>query len=325
MEGVATLVGQIARKSVSHWGVATVEDIAAQTSTASGQEVHNQFASAVLSAQDGFRWLDQASGWFWLESTARNALLNQIEKVLSACNRTHVSELRTGVSRHHRREGFAPPQRVLLELCAQSGWCRVEGSFVSAIRSLDHRAVLSPTETIIVNVLKENAGILRRQQLEDLCLARGLKRDIFYVHLTYSPVLARYAPGVYGVRGTQIPPGLAESMVETRRKTRVLADYGWLPDGRISVSYKLSEGALSNGIVSVPAGMKSYLQGEFSLLLADGQPVGRLVVKDTQAWGLGPFFRRRGGEPGDFFQIVFDTKQRTASVALGEPVEDPEE
>jgi hypothetical protein len=41
---------------------------------------------------------------------------NQVEKILSACKRIHVCELRAGVSRHHRREGFAPPQRVLLQL-----------------------------------------------------------------------------------------------------------------------------------------------------------------------------------------------------------------
>ncbi len=324
MQGVAKLVVELARKSISHWGVATVEDIAAQTSAVAGEEIPKQFTCSVLSAQHGFRWLDQTSGWFWLESTARNALMNQIEKILSACNRIHVSELRAGVSRHHRREGFAPPQRVLLELCSQSGWCRLEENFVAAARPIDHRALLSETEGTVVNVLKENGGILRRQQLEDLCIARGLKRSTFYIHLTYSPVIARYAPGVYGVRGAEIPPGLAESMVEIRRQTRVLADYGWLPNGRVFVSYNLSEGALSNGILSVPAGMKTYLQGEFRLLQIDGQPVGRLSVKDTQAWGLGPFFRRRGGEPGDFLQIVFDTKQRSASVTLGEPLEEPD-
>lgn len=187
---------------------------------------------------------------------------------------------------------------------------------------LDYREVLSDTESIIVDVLREHGPVMQRPKLEELCLGKGLHRDTFYIHLTYSPVIARYARGVYGLRGAQIPPGLAESMVELRRKTRVLADYGWLPDGRIFVSYKLSAGALSNGIVSVPSGMKSYLQGEFGLLIADGQSVGRLVVKDTQAWGLGPFFKRRGGEPGDLFQIIFDTKQRLASVHLGEALED---
>jgi len=321
MVRAAKLVGQVARRSISHWGVATMEDIAAQVSVASGGQVTNHLVRRVLSAQVGFRWLDQPSGWFWLESTPRNVLLNQIEKILAACNRIHVGELRAGVSRHHRREGFAPPQRVLLELCAQCGWCHVQGNYVTAARYLDPHDALSDTEEVIVNVLKENGGVLERQALEDQCLARGLKRDVFYVHLTYSPVVERYAPGVYGVRGVEIPPGLAQSMVKMRKKTRVISDYGWQPDGNILVSYRLSEGALSNGIVTVPASMKSYVQGDYGLVSLDGLPVGRLVVKDTQAWGLGPFFRRRGGEPGDSLQIVFDGKRRIASVALGEPDE----
>ena len=146
-----------------------------------------------------------------------------------------------------------------------------------------------------------------------------------YVNLTYSPVIARYARGVYGIRGAPISPGVAESMVESHRKTRVLADYGWLADGKILISYRLSAGSLSNGIVTVPASMKCYLQGEFGLFIEDGQAAGRMVVKDTQAWGLGPFFRRRGGEPGDLFEVVFDTKNRLAEVRLGETIDQDNE
>ena len=51
--------------------------------------------------------------------------------------------------------------------------------------------------------------------------------------------------------------------------------------------------------------------------------VGNLVAKDTSVWGLGPFFRRRGGEPGDTLTIRFDLKGRVAVVELGdEPSDD---
>ena len=321
-KGVAKAVLQLARKSISHWGASTIEDIAAQISDLLHRDVSPKFVRAVLCAQHRFSWLDEPSGWFWLKSTARNALLNQIQKVVSVAPHIHVSELRAGVSRHHRREGFAPPKRVLITLCAQAGDYAIEGDSVFARTPLNHKEVLSNTESIIVDVLHEHGPLMQGPKLEALCVGRGLLRDTFYIHLTYSPVITRYARGVYGLRGAKIPPGLAESMIELRRKTRVLGDYGWLSDGRIFLSYKLSEGSLSNGIVSVPSGMKSYLQGEFGLLIADGQSVGRLVIKNTQAWGLGPLFRRRGGEPGDLFQIVFDTKQRLASVHLKEALED---
>jgi len=71
--------------------------------------------------------------------------------------------------------------------------------------------------------------------------------------------------------------------------------------------------------------MKTYVQGQFRLVSPDGQTVGQVVVKDTQAWGLGPFFRRRGGEPGDVLELIFDPKGRIASVALGESDEDASE
>ena len=281
-----------------------------------------KFVNAVLCSQPGFGWLDESSEWFWFKPTTRNALFNQIQKVISVAPRIHVSELRAGISRHHRREGFAPPQRVLLALCAQAEGCGIDVNFVLAKPPLDYHEVLSDTESIIADVLRGHGPVMQRAKLEELCLGKGLHRDTFYIHLTYSPVIARYAPGVYGLRGAQIPPGLAASMVESRRKTRVLADYGWLPDGRIFLCYRLSEGTLSNGIVSIPAGMKSHIQGDFQLLIADGQSAGRFVVKDTQAWGLGPFFRRRGGEPGDLLQIICDMRQRVASATLGESGDD---
>ena len=74
----------------------------------------------------------------------------------------------------------------------------------------------------------------------------------------------------------------------------------------------------------MPAGIRQYVQGRFTLKTADAMEVGSLVVKEISAWGLGPFFRRRGGEPGDTLTIRFDLKQRVAVVELGdEPSEDP--
>jgi len=41
-------------------------------------------------------------------------------------------------------------------------------------------------------------------------------------------------------------------------------------------------------------------------------------VKDSQAWGLGPLFRRRGGDLGDSLRIVFDLKSKIAVAELGQ-------
>jgi hypothetical protein len=42
------------------------------------------------------------------------------------------------------------------------------------------------------------------------------------------------------------------------------------------------------------------------------------VVKDSQIWGLGPLFSRRGGDPGDSLRILFDLKTKNAIAELGQ-------
>lgn len=67
--------------------------------------------------------------------------------------------------------------------------------------------------------------------------------------------------------------------------------------------------------------MSQYIFGEIDVpaLDDDKSPVmGRLVVKDSQAWGLGPLFRRRGGDPGDSLRIEFDLKTKVAVAELGQ-------
>ena len=317
--GITKQILQLARKSISHWGVTTIEDVAAEVGGILGKQVSGKLVASIVSAQPAFRWLDEASGWFWLTSTARNSLLNQIEKILSVCGRVHIGELRSGVSRNHRREGFAPPQRVLLALCQQSGAYGVVGNMVRANPPLDCSEILSDSENIFVDVFHETGPLIESRKLEAECLKRNMSRATFGQSLSYSPIITRFARCVYGLRGTEVPPGLADSLVVERpRGRRVLADYGWLEDGNIFLTYKLSAGTLANGIISVPTGMKQYLAGAHELRVADGVPIGRLVVKDSQAWGLGPLFSRRGGEPGDSLRILFDLKTKTAIAELGQ-------
>lgn len=71
--------------------------------------------------------------------------------------------------------------------------------------------------------------------------------------------------------------------------------------------------------------MKQHLQGAYELRVAENLAIGRLVVKDSQIWGLGPLFTRRGGEPGDSLRILFDLKTKIALAELGQASVDEED
>jgi len=102
-----------------------------------------------------------------------------------------------------------------------------------------------------------------------------------------------------------------------RQHRKVLADYGWTPEGQIWLAYRLSEATILTGVVSVPAAMRDFVAGEFALKSQDGEGMGILVAKESTAWGLGPFFSRRGGEAGDYLLISLDLKMREANLCLG--------
>ena len=306
-------IDHVVRAAVRHWGVATVDDVAAAMS------LTPTFIRKVLIVLPGFKWLDEATGWFWIVDVTRNALLTQIRKVLAVSLSIAVGELRTGVGRHHRRKGFAPPRRVLLELCQQLPWCRVADEMVTATQSLNPNEVLSDSEQRIFQILKEHGPVMQRQRFENLCVNAGVNRHTFWIFLSYCPIITRYAAGVYGLRGAQVTAGLVESLMpKTISKSKLVIDYGWTKDRNIRILYRISPGMLSNGVVSIPAAMKTFLQGRFTLMTGDNSHVGELVVKDTSAWGFGPFYSRRGGEPGDYLSVVFNPSERVVVVQIGD-------
>lgn len=316
---------RIARKSVSRWGVTTTEDVAAQLERKSGFTIPSDFVIQVLVDRDDFFWLDESRGWFSLHSVPRNRLLNQIEKIVAVAGRIQVSELRGGLSRFHRLQGFAPPRRVLLELCRCVPMYRVEDDTIIADPPLDFLSVLGQNEQIMVRVLRAEGPVLRTTEFEEHCLSAGMNRATFWQYLQYSPIIERYATGVYGLRGAEVAPGVAESEVLRRRLNRVLRDYGWTKDGRIRLSYRLSKGLAGNGVPSIPAAMKGFIKGEFQIKTPDGTRFGKFVSGESGAWGLGPLFRRRGAEPDDFLLLILDLNRREAIAYLGDEsvLEDP--
>ncbi|MFI5386747.1 MAG: DNA-directed RNA polymerase subunit alpha C-terminal domain-containing protein [Fimbriimonadales bacterium] len=315
---LSRVVIRMARRAIEHWGVTTVADVTAQAAEGASASINVDSVQEILVAYEDFRWLDQAGGWFWFSSVPRNRLLNQIEKILSVAGRIGVSELRPAVARHYRMKGFAPPRRVLLELCRQVDGYRVEGDSIIADPPLDWREVLADSEQTITRVLKEHGPVMQRDRIEELCSALGMQRDAFSLNLQYSPVVTKFARGVYGIPGSEIPPGVVESLVPMRRPTRVLRDYGWTADGKVWLGYCLSDATILSGVVTVPVAMKQFISGDFTLKAEDGIVVGKLVCRQNSAWGLGPFFRRRGAEAGDYLVVVFDLAHREAIVRVGD-------
>ena len=308
-----------ARRLVARFGMATLEDVADSAGDTHGRPIGAGLVQSILGDCADFRWLDADRGaWFWMTGVPRNRMLNQMRKVVSVCRRVHIAELRAGLARYHRLRGFSPPRRVLLEFCRQNDCFAVDGEMVTRRGVPDWQEVLRGSERKLVELLRGHGPALGRAQLEELALSSGVSPPAFSMLLSSSPVISRLALGVYALVGARVPPGLVDPLLRHGRRSRVLHDYGWLDGGQAWLAYRVSRSMVSSGGFYVPAGMARLLQGEYDLRGVDGSRLGRLTLGPTNSWGLGPFFRRRGGEAGDMLLLVLDPEHRHARVELGD-------
>lgn len=306
-----TAVRKLALASSRRFTVTSLRDLGAK---AAGSSLSERNLAQAIEGMSGFVWLDRPSGWFWIKGR-RSRLFTRIRKILSVANRISLGELRSGIARDHRMGGFAPPRRILAQLCRLIPGVRVEGEMVIADPPIDSAKTLSHLEHTMIGVLRESKGILPRETFEKMCLEKGVNQHSFWQYLSYSPLISKYSRGVYGIRGTDVEPGTAERLRPRVANRVVLKDYGYASGGRIWFGYCLSNSTVMSGIVTIPASMMRLLHGDYTLRSESGDNLGTLRSQRSRAWGLKPLILRKGLEAGDFLMLTFDLHSREVLVA----------
>jgi len=320
---------QQARKYVEHWGAGTIDDLTYVVNEKCNPPISDEFTKMVLESLENFRWLDKETAWFWLINTKRNRINNLILQILSVADRLTINDLRNGIMRPYRMRGYSPPRRVLKAICEQLGYT-VENDMIIADPPLKWEDVLEGTNAFdLVMALKLYGPVLTRSDFEQLCVNNGMNQRSFYMYLGSSPLIQRYSRGIYGLRSAKVSAAEIEELrkrveEETQIKIRafaqnkVLLDFGRTDEGHIWIGYRLSASTISNGVVTTPGSLQKYVDGEFPLFSADKINMGTLKSSNGSTWGLGPFFRRRGAEPGDYMLLTYVLNRKSVSVELGD-------
>lgn len=311
-------VSSVAGRLVQHWGVTTVEDVAEAANVPIERDDERAALSVLLSQIPAVHWLDAEQRWFWIASKSRNRLLNQIEKILSVAGSIDLGELRDGVGRSHRMKGFRPPRAILSALCKDTHlYTFHEGRVGGGPQLPDWQELLGTIERALVEVLFDEGPVMRREDLERHVVGeRGIARNSFNVYLTYSPILRRFAPGVFGLRGAPVTAAQVQATIPPRVRTQVLKDHGWTSEGKLWAVYRVSQSAVSSGVLSPSVTIRDVARGRYELVSEDGRAAGSLVVED-RIWGLSPFYRRWGIEPGDHVALVLHPMKHEATVSAG--------
>ena len=313
-KGLARLISMHARRAVSKYGLANLVDLKEELADITRSFGNEKLISSVVRAMDSYEDLGQ--GWFWLQGRSRNHMLTVVRKIFAVAPRIHVSEMRAAIANDPRGMGFAPPKEVVTRFCQTAVKCVLDDDFLVIPKPDDPRKVLSEVEHVIFDVCLAHGPLLRRGDLERLCTERGVNRITLGIYLTRHAILAKYSIGIYGLRGATFSPGDLERL-SLHRQSRY-SDHGWTEHAHPWAAVELSASALSSGAVQLPATLRQQLRGRYALRTEDGLTVGQLVVSDRATWGLGPLFRRRGGEPGDILLLTFDLRRREVTARLGD-------
>ena len=124
-------------------------------------------------------------------------------------------------------------------------------------------------------VLREAGPLMRAPEFETKCVEAGLKRPTFWSNVRSSPIIRRFAPGLYGLVGADVLPSDIEKKARGRRK-RLLQDYSWTNEGGLRITYRLSSSALKNGVLGLPSAVADFFSEEFRLLNEKGGVIGTI-------------------------------------------------
>jgi hypothetical protein len=201
--GLAKTIVQVARKRVSHAGLSKLAGLRDQVRQETGVSIGKPLLKSVLQSLPSLHWLDEECDWFFLEDVQRNHLVTRVTKLLSVAPRISVREIRASIANDHRVKGLDPPKSVILEFCRVACNADLDGDYLIASQAPLAAEVLSEGEQLAYSVLLNEGPFLDRGAFERKCIERGMNRNTFAAYVRRLPIVARYAPGVYGLRGAR--------------------------------------------------------------------------------------------------------------------------
>jgi Sigma-70, region 4 len=321
---------RLARKLAGQAGVASLfqlldrygESVEAKGSTAAkARSVTEDDLRRFLSGDKKCEFLNE--DWFWFPDIpeGRNRLVNIAKKMLSVVSPQTISSIREGTRRAFRyrastnpryRSLVTPPHAVMSAFFLRHPDFQLVEDTLDCLTPLDYRAFLGDGEQVLVEVLRSSSiGVLDRKALIDGSKTRGLNENTLAVYTTYSPILEHIGLDLWKLRGVRVDPAAVEAVREQNqlrtRQTRLL-EYGWTPDGRLWIAWKLP-GTLNTPVLSVPGAVRRYLCNRtFAAINKDvGKNIGQASVNEAgTSYGYGPFLRHAGADEGDTLLAEFD-------------------
>jgi hypothetical protein len=345
VDGVGTIL-RIARALSGSAGVASVfqvvDRLAAKNQLQKDLEVEPSKSREPITEDDVRRLLQRAEAcefldedWFWFSDIPekRNRLCNVTMRILSVASPQTISSVREGIRRafgyrakssDRYRSLTVPPVGVLKAFYRQHPDFTLIDEMVGTVRPLDYREHLGSTEQVLVEVFRSApAGVMDRKSMTQACSERGLNENTLSVYSTYSPIVEHVGVDIWKLRGVRVDPAAVEALREQNelrpRETRLL-EYGWTPEGRLWVAWRLPA-VQSSIVLGIPGATRRYLSDRTFAAVAKetGRAYGNVSVNaQGSSYGYSPFLRSAGADEGDVLLAEFDISANMVHLDIGD-------
>jgi hypothetical protein len=198
---VASNAYAITVRIILNRGLATVEDVLSQLSTAMGSRADALFVGRILTAFRGFEWLHQPTGWFWLRGRS-SPLTDALAKIFCVVTRLPLDRLHRALFRGHDHR-LRPPGSVAATLGLGLPGARLDGDQLTVARPFDRALYLSADERTLVDGLEAIGGAVSPRALGGAGPLRSLARRTLLRLLRSSPLLEILPDGRFCLIGAR--------------------------------------------------------------------------------------------------------------------------
>jgi hypothetical protein len=317
---------QVAKKHTSAFGLTTVEEIR-QAMATTENPLDPSDIDRVLKAKPSVRW---HGDWLWVDKDKdalhSNRLINTARSVLSVNSPQTVASIHEGARRiwKFRQLDILPPVDAMKAFFEASPYFIVNGDEVAPVEPLDYHDILGGVSVAMIEVLKSSPyQVMDRQSLHEACLNAGIAKGTFGVWTTFAEWMERFAPSVWGLRGSKPNPAavatirhaaLARSKAEPHQKS-----WSWGPDGSVIQTLDVTTSLLNTGVLSFDTEVSSILAGQSLSIFKDGELVATAKVGTEHlfSWGWFPALNALGAQRGSVLRIEINLAARRATVIIG--------
>jgi hypothetical protein len=317
---------QVANRHTSAYGLTTVEEIR-QAMATMDNPLDPVDIRRVLRTEPTVKW---HGDWLWVDKQKdalhSNRLINTARAVLSVNSPQTVASIHEGARRvwKFRQLDILPSVDAMKAFFEASPYFVVNGDDVAPIEPLDYHAVLGGVTVAMIEVLKSSPyQVMDRQSLHEACADAGIARGTFGVWTTYAEWMERFAPSVWGLRGSKPNPAavetvrlaaLARSKAEPHRKS-----WSWGSDGAVIQTLDVTTSLLNTGVLSFDTEVSKLLAGQSIAIFMDGEQVATAKVGTDHlfSWGWFPALKALGAQRGEVLRVTINLGTRVADVRSG--------